>query len=180
MGRTDRRRRGRSSAARGGRPHIQAKAAVVGKRNQLAHLVDPRRLAVGGHAHDLVLTFVDLETEVAGEGAVQQTERMGVADLVGDFEVDAVADAKRGARPFPNPVGGDNRGVIKRRWKVRARGMCDVVLAKENLTVEVQRLPDLAAHPQLLAEPGLECVDERAARSGIRGGVAGHDPLELE
>ncbi len=160
--------------------HVQAEAAVLGQRDQLAHLVEPGRPAVGRHAHDLVLTFVDLETQVAGECAVQQPERMRVANLVGHLEVDAAPDAERGAGPFSNTVGGDDRGLVERRWKVGAGGVRKVVLAEENLAVEAQRLTDLAAHPQFLAEPALQCVDEGATGSRIRRGVAGHDALELE
>src|SRR5579859_2996752 len=105
---------------------------------------------------------------------------MRVPNLLRDFEVDAASGAERGACPFTNSVGGEDGGIVERRRKIGARGVRDVVLAKENLAVEAERLANLAAYPQLRPEPGLQGADERAPRARVGRGVPGDDALELE
>src|SRR5579872_710945 len=62
--------------------HVQRKGSVAVLRDQLPDLVHVTRHAIRGHAHDLVLALVHLETEKCGEGAVEESDRVGKLNLL--------------------------------------------------------------------------------------------------
>ena len=75
------------------------------------------RLAIGREPHHLVLAGVDLEAGVIGERRIEQAERMRKVDLLEDLQAVAVADRRRGRRPFADAVHGQHRRVLEGRRK---------------------------------------------------------------
>src|SRR5437868_2932097 len=100
---------------------------------------------------------------------------MRIADLVRHLEVQSAADAKCGGGPFADAVSGQHGCFIERGWEKRACRVGDVVFAEQDFTLETERVPQLAAHPQLLSEPGLHRSDECPARTRVRGGVSSNN-----
>ena len=69
--------------------------------------------AVRGEAHHLVFTVVDLETEIVGEGRVEQTKRMREMNLPHDLDLVAATEADGGGGPFADPVHGQDHGLVE-------------------------------------------------------------------
>ena len=143
--------------------HVKAEAAVLSQRDQPADLVHAGRSAVRRHAHDLVFAFVDLKAQKGREGAVQQAQRVRIADLVRYLQVNAVADAEGGGRPLADPVRGQHGRFVEWRREEGARRMREVVFTEQDLAGIAECLANLTAYPQLLPQPGLHGIDEGAA-----------------
>jgi hypothetical protein len=94
--------------------HIQLEAAVLDDGDESAHLIDVLRAAIGSHAHDFVLTLIDLEPQVRREGAIQQAQRMRVPYFVGELQVDPAVDTNDRAGSLANAGRGSTRGVGNR------------------------------------------------------------------
>ena len=76
--------------------HVEPEAAVGLQVDQaLEDQVPVDRPAVGGQAHQLVFTAVDLEAAVVGERRIQQAQRVGKRDVVDQADTVALADVRR-------------------------------------------------------------------------------------
>ncbi len=150
--------------------------------NHLLH--DPLevdRLSVGCQPHDLVLGAVDLEAQVVGEGAVEEPQAVGEADLLEQLDVRAPAHAVGGGGPLPDAVDGQDRRLLVRGRKEGGGRMAHVVLGVEDRPgVGLELLADRRGHPQLLVEPDRHGLAERVERAGEGGDVGREHPLELE
>ena len=146
--------------------HVHAVRAVFLEVDQVLEdqvLVD--RLAVGGQAHDLVFAAVDAKAGIVGEGRVEQAQRMREADLVGQFDAVAAADAEAGGRPFAHAVDGEDRRLVEGRREEGAGGVRFVVIGED---VAAAILPPSVAlridggQVQLLFQPQRHGLAERA------------------
>src|SRR4029079_15887342 len=104
--------------------------------NQLPHLLDHRRAAVGREPHDLVLVLVDSEAEVRGERRVEHSKGMWIPDLTKQPDLRAalvatLAMSDSQGRPLAHAVGGENGGAFVRRREERGCRMCRVMRCKE-------------------------------------------------
>ena len=110
--------------------HVQAKGAVGRYLDKFLDTVVVFGLAIGGHAHHLVLSFVDLETEPGGEGGVEQAQGVRKTNLLiePDVILAGAVPAGRGAAegcagPLTHAVYGQNGGFLERRTEEGAGGM---------------------------------------------------------
>ena len=106
----------------------QRERAIGRTTNQFAHLLHHRRTPVRGQAHDFVLVFVNREAEIRGEGRVQHSERMRVADFTEQRDrrgpaLAALAMADGQGRPLADTIRGEDRCSARRRGEKRGRGM---------------------------------------------------------
>ena len=158
---------------------IHLDAAVVRNPDHLVDLVQKARLAVRGHAHDLVLAVVDAKAKVGGKGGIEQPDRMGKAQLVPEFNaVFAVAGpvggafADGGGGPLADAVYGDDGGLVKGGGKHGAGGVGDVVVGEEYLAGRDANLVHQGVlDPELVTKE----IDHRLAKDlpGARHGAHG-------
>jgi hypothetical protein len=162
--------------------HVELEGAVVVDVHHLAHdALGVHRLAVGGQPHDLVLGAVDLEAQVVGEGAVEQPQAVGEADLLEQRDVRALADAVGGGGPLTDPVDGEDRRLLEGRGQKGRGGVAHVVLGVEDGPRVGLELPaDGRGHPELLVQPHRHRLAEGAERARKGGDVGAQHPLELE
>src|SRR5262245_59135319 len=113
--------------------HVQLETAIGVDANQLSHVVRITWRAEGSHAHDLVLAFVDLESQESGEGAVEQAEGMGKPDLLDVPDVGSLADAEPCRHPLAHAVDGQDCRLLERRAEERTRGVREMMLTEKNL-----------------------------------------------
>ena len=148
--------------------------------DQLPHLVDIARLAIGRHAHHLVFALVDLEAEERGERAVQQSQRVREHHLLANLDLIAAPYAPRARHPLAHAIHRQDRRLFERRAQERAGGMRHVMLAEQDLLRRNAQLGrDLRADPQLVDHPG----DHRLAKNFVRLRIglqhAHQDAIEL-
>src|SRR6476660_9263058 len=58
------------------------------------------RLAIGSEPHDLVLAGIDSEAQVISESRIEEAERMGKVDFLGEGKRGTASDPRRGGGPF--------------------------------------------------------------------------------
>ena len=140
--------------------HVEAEGPIGLQIDQMvADAVDVLRLSVRRQPHQLVLAGVDLEAGEAGEGGVQEPQRVREADLVRQLDTAAATDSVGGRRPLPDPVQRENRRLLEGRRKERARRVRLVVLGEDDL-------PPVARQPARdLAGAGAASASPRAART---------------
>ena len=149
--------------------HVQTKRAVVANFNQvLANQIRIFRFTIGGQSHQLVLARIDSKSTVIGERGVQQTQRVGKTNFVGQFDFVSAADTQRRGRPFADSIHRQNGGFVERR---RIKGACRVrlmVFTKTNaalvgtLACRVQTSRNLATQMQFLPRPLRNRFQERS------------------
>ena len=162
--------------------HVELEGAVIVEMDDLLHdPVDVDRLPVGGEAHDLVLGAVDLEPEVVREGAVEQPEAVGEADLLEEGDVVPLAHAEGSGGPLADAVHREDGRLLERRDEEARGGVAHVVLGEEDRPLVGPQLPaDDRRHPELLLDPHRHRLAERAERAGEGGDVRRQHPLELQ
>ena len=84
--------------------HIQRERPVLILPDHLPYFVYIARLAIRGHAHHFVLTFIHLKTEESGECAIQQTDRVWEIDLLLQFDFSSASHAISCGDPLPYTV----------------------------------------------------------------------------
>src|SRR4051812_4567715 len=90
-------------------------------------------LTVGREAHDLVFARVDLEAGEVGEGRIEESERVGPAELMGKVDAISFARSVCGGRPLADAVHGENCRALEWRRIESARRVRLVVLGVENV-----------------------------------------------
>ncbi len=152
--------------------HVLPQRAVVVDADHLHDPVHVLGLAVGRHAHELVLALVDLEAAVGGEGAVEQADGVREAHLLEHLELRAAAHAHGGGGPLARAVEGEHRRLLEGRAVEARRRVAHVVVREQQLAPgDAQLLEDQAAYPELLLHPGQHGLAEdlHAAREGREG-----------
>ncbi len=159
---------------------VEPVGSVRADADHLLDAVDVPGLAVGRHAHQLVLALVHLEAAVRGERRVEQPERVREAALLLDVDPRAAADADRPGRPLARAVHGDDRGLVVGRAEEARRGVRHVVLAEQDLARgDAQPLADQRLDPQLVGDPATHRLAEHAGRTRKGRERREQQPLEL-
>ncbi len=96
--------------------------------HQFLDLVDERRLAVWGEAHDLELVTVLVEPEILGDRQVKQPERMRKVCPLNHVQRRTAPDRPRCAHEIAEPVDGRHCRFIKRRDEIGTRQMRGMML----------------------------------------------------
>ena len=111
--------------------HVQLKTAVPGD----AHEFFPDQIGVFGRAirgqpHDFIFAGIDLETQVVGEGGIEQAEGMREVNLLQGLKLAAPAQRERGGGPFAHAIERQHGGALKRRGIEGAGRVREVMLGK--------------------------------------------------
>ncbi len=140
-------------------------------------------LSVGGEAHELVFTGVDLEAGEMGEGRVEQAEGVGESVLVEGLDGVALSHADGGGRPLAHAVDGDDRRLLEGGGEEGAGAVGEVVLGELDgpgaVAAGAEGLVDLVGHPALVLEPGGDGLEEGAEAFGRDLGIGGEEAGEL-
>ena len=163
--------------------HVHPHGPVVFHVHHLAgDAIDVARLAVRRQPHQLVFARVDAKPAVVGERRIQQAERVREPQFVRQREAIALAVAVGRRRPFADAVERQDRGLLERRRKERARRVRLVMLAVENasLVLAGQLTPQLAIEEQLLLDPHRHRLAERRKAARRERQVGLDQPIELE
>ena len=162
--------------------HVQPQAAIRLEVDQvLADQVPIDRSAIRRQAHQLVFTAVDLETTVVGERRIQQPERMGELQMVGEPKAIAGTEAVCRRTPLADAVEREDRRLVERAREEGARGVALMVIGEHDghSSRTRQGLSQQAAHVELVPEPYRHRLRE-AQESARREGQVGLDqPVEL-
>ena len=98
---------------------------------------------------------------------------MGEAHLLGEGDLGAPPVACGRSGPLADPVHGEDGGFLEGRGVEGARGVGEVVLAKEDLLgLHAQLVADQALDPEFVEQPVDHCLaeDTPASRDGLEGG----------
>ena len=116
---------------------VECKGAVVPEANDLLHLLDIGRLAVGREAHDLVLVAVMREADELGHRLVENAQRVRKIDATVDRQRPALAQPPGRRRKIAESVDRDRDGLVVGRNQEGGREMAEMVLD------HVRRSPEL-------------------------------------
>ena len=163
--------------------HVQPEAAVgLDVDQMLRDQVPVDRAAVRRQSHQLVLAAVHLEAAVVGECGVQQPERMRKLQLACQRDLVAPPDAQRRRAPLADAVEGQDRGLVERARKERARGVALVMVGEDERRLRRRRRA-LAGSPSADAIFSLSHTGIAIAKLWNPGGayaeVRLEQPLEL-
>jgi hypothetical protein len=134
-------------------PHVQPKASVVADVHHFAKFVHVSGLAVGGQPHHFPFRVVHAKAQIRGDGAEQQSHRMGKANLFFKGDLGAAPHAPRRRGPFPDPVRSDDRGLLVRGNQKRAGRVGEVMLAVVDIFVGSELFLNRLADAQLVEQP---------------------------
>ncbi len=115
---------------------VQAKGAVGLYIDEVfADLGRVDAFAIGRQAHQFVFPGVDLEAGIVGEGRIQQTERVRVANFPQQLQFPSASDAETCRGPFACAVQGEHRGGFKRAREEGAGCVTLVMFGEQQLAV---------------------------------------------
>src|SRR6185369_12583146 len=115
--------------------------------DQFSDKVGVARLPVWSQPHHFVLTLIYLETQVTGDGAVQQTDRVWEFNCFQNFQIVATATSEAGGVPLAHAVDRENRCFLETRIIESARGVCLMMAHVLNPPVVAQHFLNLSFWP---------------------------------
>ncbi len=101
---------------------------AVADADDVSKFVEVFGRAVGGEAHDFVFVAGAKESEVVGDGAVEDAEGVGVVDVELGLDGGALADAAPGGCELADVVDGEDGGGVVGTDEERAGGVGGVVV----------------------------------------------------
>src|SRR5262249_53996072 len=113
------------------------------------------RLAVRRQTHQLILAAVHLEPAVVREGRVKQAKRMRKLEMMRQPNPVPGADAERRRAPLAHAVERQNRGLVERAGKERARGVTLMMIGEDNRSLRraAESVSDDLRQTSLLLQP---------------------------
>src|SRR6185295_4258065 len=93
--------------------------------------------AVRSESHHFVFAAVDFESGVVGEGAVEQSETVGKAQLLKQRNFVSLSDSNRTGGPLADTVDRQDGCLFERRRIKRAGGVAFVMIAKEQFPLKL-------------------------------------------
>ncbi len=135
--------------------HGELEAAIRLHLQNLGKLLGEARLSKRRQAHHLVLAFVDLETEIGGEGGVEQAKGMRVFDRPEAGQRSPVSLPDRRRYVLADPVDRQDGCAVVGAGEEGARRVTAVVGRGRHLAAgHADRGGDVVQHPDLGAELG--------------------------
>src|SRR5580693_6954782 len=115
---------------------IEGKPTIVFEVDDLAHLRQTSRSAIGGEPHHFVFVAVIGEAEELRQRLVEDPKRVGEKDPFFEGDRAAAADPPGGTRKVPKAVDGGHRRFAKRRDKKARSEMSEMVLNAVNFGLD--------------------------------------------